>query len=347
MARKGLLIALDSIGIDPLGVNRSESVYSRSQFLFPRNQTGPVQLLDGPPCAGLLVETDVTNGLEIGGIECALTYTSIFTGESAVRSHGLTHSLEMNSSLLESAVERSNLFSLFQAPCLANALFPAHLPFFRSSYVEDVLPSCSRQQVEGGLQFRGRLVRLTGAGKHGFAELFTLAEINQNIFVHAARKAGMRLRNYDDVRRGQALTSTMTNQLESEFNLSFFGEPALPILTPEAAAQVLGDLLEAHDFVFYKYQMADLVSHTGQLHLARETLTIIERFLQAILDRVDQKNTIVVVTSDHGHLEQVGFSRGHPKTKVPTWCFGALPDQAAAMLSKPEGIFACFASIAL
>ena len=31
-----ILIALDSVGIDPLGHDRPESVYAHSRFLFPR-----------------------------------------------------------------------------------------------------------------------------------------------------------------------------------------------------------------------------------------------------------------------------------------------------------------------
>jgi bisphosphoglycerate-independent phosphoglycerate mutase (AlkP superfamily) len=94
-----------------------------------------------------------------------------------------------------------------------------------------------------------------------------------------------------------------------------------------------------HDFTFYKYQLADLVSHTGRVDLARSTFGIIETFVHAVLQSVASSDTAVVITSDHGHLEQVGFSRGHPKSRVPTWYFG--PDSAsqAARMRRPEAIF--------
>ncbi|MGH9814413.1 MAG: hypothetical protein ACRD4T_14875, partial [Candidatus Acidiferrales bacterium] len=290
------------------------------------------------PVPGVLVETDVTDGKATGGIECALTYTSIFTGRSAVREHGLMKGLGLKDSLFEKMVLESNLFSRFSKPCLANALFPAHLPFLRGSYVEDLLPACSREEVEAGLLFRRTPVRLSGREKHGFAELFTLAEINQNIFIFAARQAGAPLLRYRDVREGRALTSSMTHELENEFSLSFFGEAELPTRSPEEAAAVLVGLLESHDFVFYKYQMADLISHTGRLVLARAVFHTIERFARAVLQSIGQ-GTTVVLTSDHGHLEQVSYHKGHPKTKVPTWCFGEAAVAKAETLSRPEGIF--------
>lgn len=85
--------------------------------------------------------------------------------------------------------------------------------------------------------------------------------------------------------------------------------------------------------------MPDLISHTGRVELAREVFATIERFIRAVLERIDPTTTTVVVTSDHGHLEQVSYHRGHPKTKVPTWCFGEDAVQWAETLRTPESVF--------
>lgn len=344
--RRAILIAVDSVGIDPHGHDRPESVYAESRFLFPKGRRGEVLELPNAPVEGALVETDVTGGRALGAIECAVTYASIFTGIDALERHGLVQGLGLKDAVLESMVRESNLFRVIPDSCLANAIFPAHLPFLRESYVEDLVPAFTRQQVEGGLRFRGQPVRLTGKEKHGLAELFTLAEINQNIFVYAARDAGLRLRTYDDVRRRQALTSSMTHELEAEFDLSFFGHVPLPQRTPEEAAQVLTALARKHRLVFYKYQMPDLVSHTGRVNLARQVFATMERFILAALEGVDPAETVVVVTSDHGHLEQVGFSHGHPKSKVPTWCFGPRAREKAERLRTPAAIFHLLATVA-
>jgi hypothetical protein len=343
---RGILIAVDSVGIDPLGHDRSDSVYCRSTFLFPKGAPAEVLALTDSPVEGALVETDVTDGHERGAMECALTYTSIFTGQSAIRQHGLMQGLGLNDAVLEALVAESNLFRLFPDGCLANALFPAHLEFLGGSYVQDLVPHVSRQAVEDRLHYQGKPVRLTGKEKWGLAELFTLGEINQNIFVHAAREAGVRLRTYDNVRRSEALTSSMTHELEGDFNLSFFGQPPLPPRSPEQAASILAGLAEAHSFVFYKYQIPDLVSHTGRVELARAVFAVIERFVRAVLEAIDPCETVVVVTSDHGHLEQVAFSHGHPKSKVPTWYFGPDGRKRAERLRTPEAIFQVFAELA-
>jgi hypothetical protein len=334
-----ILIALDSVGIDPLGHDRPESVYGASRFLFPGAAHGDVVALPDAPVPGILVETDVTGGAEQGAIECAITYTSIFSGQSAIREHGLMRGLGLKDRLLEQMVSRDNLFRRFERCCLTNAIFPAHLAFFGNSYVQDLIPQFSREAIEGKLIFDGRPIALKGSAKNGFAELFTLAEINQNIFVHAARQAGVALRTWADVRRGEALTSSMTHELEARLDVSFFDQEPLPPQTAEEAAAILVKLAADHDFTFYKYQIPDLVSHTGRIELAREVFAVVERFVEAVLRKIDPSATTIIITSDHGHLEQLSSSRGHPKSNVPTWYFGPDPVRVAKKLSRPEGIF--------
>jgi hypothetical protein len=334
-----ILIALDSVGIDPLGHDRPGSVYSQSRFLFPRGQRADPLLLPDSPIPGALVETVVAASDDPGAIECAITYTSIFSGQSAVARHGLMQGLGLKEQILKDMIEENNLFRRFANPCLANALFPTHLRFLGSSFVQDLVPVYDRKAVEAVLQFDGQPVRLKGRDKHGFAELFTLGEINQNIFVHAARRAGLQLRTWEDVRRGDALTATMTHELEARFNWEALGLAALPRRQPREAAEVLLAVASQHDFTFYKYQLADLVSHTGQVELARGVFEIIETFVEAVLHGIDPAETVVIVTSDHGHLEQVAFSRGHPKSQVPTWYFGPDAEVQAKRMRRPEGIF--------
>lgn len=72
-----ILIALDSVGIDPLGHDRPESDYSQSRFLFPRGKSGPVVEVRTPGWNGVLVETEVVDGQDPGAIECAILRTAV------------------------------------------------------------------------------------------------------------------------------------------------------------------------------------------------------------------------------------------------------------------------------
>ena len=337
--RRIILIALDSVGIDPLGHDRPDSVYAGSRFLFPAGCCGELLALPDAPITGALVETDVVGANASGAIECAITYTSIFSGRSAADEHGLMRGLGLKEEALKEMIRADNLFGRFERPCLANAIFPFHFPFLGSSFVEDLVPVRHRQAVEASLRLDGEPVRLRGRDRHGFAELFTLGEINQNIFVYAAREAGVPLRTWADVRRGEALTGTLTHELEGRFNWEAIGESPLPIRGALDAAGILTNRAVQHDFTFYKFQLADMISHTGRVELAREVFGLIEEFVGAILGAIDPAETVVIITSDHGHLEQVAFTRGHPKGRVPTWYFGPDAEAHADQMRRPEGIF--------
>ena len=65
--------------------------------------------------------------------------------------------------------------------------------------------------------------------------------------------------------------------------------------------------------------------------------------METVLNSIDPAQTVVIVTSDHGHLEQVGFTRGHPKSKVPTWYFGPDAETQVSRMRRPEEIFAVIA----
>src|SRR6266568_863161 len=96
-----ILIALDSVGIDPLGHNRPDSVYAQSRFLFPRRAGHDPCPLPDSPAPGALVETVVAGPDDRGAIECAITYTSIFSGQSALERHGLMNGLGLNEQTLK------------------------------------------------------------------------------------------------------------------------------------------------------------------------------------------------------------------------------------------------------
>src|SRR5690606_35235215 len=140
-----VLVALDSVGIDPLGHDRPDSVYAGSAFLFPRGRAGSLLDLPDAPVEGALVETDVTGGRTSGSIECAITYTTLFTGHDALEAHGLVQGLGLREQVIDDLLAGDTLFHRFaSSAALANAIFPAHLPFLRGSHVEDLLPALTR-----------------------------------------------------------------------------------------------------------------------------------------------------------------------------------------------------------
>ena len=132
----------------------------------------------------------------------------------------------------------------------------------------------------------------------------------------AVEAAGMRFRELEDLQRGEAVYQDFTNKLLIE--AGFDVEPR----TPEQAAELLAALVAAHRFTLYEYFITDRVGHAQDMGAALEVLTNLARFVRAVLARVDLSDTTVMLTSDHGNIEDLSI-RNHTRNFVPTLVWGA------------------------
>lgn len=137
----------------------------------------------------------------------------------------------------------------------------------------------------------------------------------------AVEAAGLRFRQLEDLQSGRAVYQDFTNRLVIE--AGFDVEPR----TPERAAEVLAALVAAHRFTLYEYFITDRVGHAQDFEAAREVLAQLARFVRAVVARVDLSDTIVMLTSDHGNIEDLSI-RNHTRNLVPTLIWGAGRERA-------------------
>ncbi len=88
-----------------------------------------------------------------------------------------------------------------------------------------------------------------------------------------------------------------------------------------AAARVLVRLLDGHDLVLYEYFLTDLAAHRGSPEDRIAQARRVEELLDAVLDAVDLAQHRVLVTSDHGTLEEMDHTR-HTRNPVPLLGWG-------------------------
>lgn len=131
----------------------------------------------------------------------------------------------------------------------------------------------------------------------------------------AVEAAGLQFRAIDDVRRGRALYHDFTNELLIEA-----GEE-VEVRTPDEAARVLACISREHRFTLYEYFLTDRMGHQQDVNGAIAVLTNLASFVRAVLDRVDLSRTTVMLTSDHGNIEDLSI-RNHTLHDVPTLAWG-------------------------
>jgi 2,3-bisphosphoglycerate-independent phosphoglycerate mutase len=142
----------------------------------------------------------------------------------------------------------------------------------------------------------------------------------------AVEAAEMRFRDLEDLRAGRAVFQDFTNAMLIERGLE------IPMGTAEQAAETLARLTEEHRFTLYEYFITDKIGHSQDMQAARVVLMNLARLLRALLARLDLERTTVILTSDHGNIEDLS-SRNHTLNPVPTLVWGEHRDMVARRVS--------------
>ncbi|HEX8354028.1 MAG TPA: hypothetical protein VF611_14065 [Pyrinomonadaceae bacterium] len=131
----------------------------------------------------------------------------------------------------------------------------------------------------------------------------------------AVEAAGLPFRTVEDLKAGRAVYHDFSNRPLIERGAD------VPARTPEEAAGVLADLAAPHRFTLYEHFIADRAGHDQDFGAARTVLGELARFVRALLARVDLARTNVLLTSDHGNVEDLS-TRNHTLNAVPTLAWG-------------------------
>ena len=143
----------------------------------------------------------------------------------------------------------------------------------------------------------------------------------------AVEAAGLRFRTVADVRNDDAVFMDYSNRILIER-----GEDVAERSEPEAAT-VLSNIVAQNRFTLYEYFITDKVGHAQDMAEARSVLTSLALFLRETLIRLDLKRTTVILTSDHGNIEDLS-SRNHTLHAVPTIVWGAQRERIAARINN-------------
>ena len=143
----------------------------------------------------------------------------------------------------------------------------------------------------------------------------------------AVEAAGLRFNTVEDLNAGRAVYQDFTNAMLIER-----GEEVAP-RTPEQAGDVLASIVTNHRFTLYEYFITDKVGHAQNLERARTVVQNLALMIRRLLARLDLNQTTVILTSDHGNIEDLS-TRSHTLNPVPTIVWGAHRQQIANRISS-------------
>jgi hypothetical protein len=131
----------------------------------------------------------------------------------------------------------------------------------------------------------------------------------------AAQTAGLRFRLLEDLIAGDAVSHDFTNQFLIERGVR------VARCEPEEAGARLARLAARHDFTLYEHFITDKIGHERDLEKARSHLKKLSRFVGSVLAAADLSRQTVILTSDHGNIEDL-TTRSHTMNPVATISFG-------------------------
>jgi 2,3-bisphosphoglycerate-independent phosphoglycerate mutase len=209
-----------------------------------------------------------------------------------------------------------------QTTILTGVNAPAALGYHKQGFPNEAL----REVITANSIFLQ--LKRAGVGPNTFANAYTPLFFDArprwvSATTVAVEAAGMRFRDLDDMRDGRAVFQDYTNQMLIER-----GFPTSP-RTPEEAAEILARLTAAHRFTLYEYFITDKTGHAQDTEAARLVLTGLARFVRRLLGELDLARTTVILTSDHGNIEDLS-TRNHTLNDVPTLVWGEHRDWVAA-----------------
>lgn len=133
--------------------------------------------------------------------------------------------------------------------------------------------------------------------------------------VLAAQSAGALTRGAVELAEGRAVASSITNERWREH----LGDD-VPQVTAEQAARTLAGIAAGADVTLFAHYDTDYTGHRGELAGAVAALERVDAFLSALADALPA-DTLLVVSSDHGNVEDV--RGGHTLNPVPVLAIGA------------------------
>lgn len=143
----------------------------------------------------------------------------------------------------------------------------------------------------------------------------------------AVEAAELEFLTLDDLKLGRAVFQDFTNAVLIER-----GED-VAVRTPEEAGKVLSTIVANNRFTLYEYFITDKLGHAQDAAGVQSVIKGLAAMLRTLLEKLDLERTTVILTSDHGNVEDLS-TRNHTLNAVPTIIWGLARQRVAQRVSS-------------
>jgi hypothetical protein len=147
------------------------------------------------------------------------------------------------------------------------------------------------------------------------------------------------IRTVDDLQNGQAVMQDLTRETIQD------RWPDIAVIPPQRAAEHLASIVRQYDFTLFEFFQSDVAGHSMDYARACAALRTYDRFLASIVRFTEAMGVTLVMTSDHGNIENIS-ERGHTLNPVPFVAFGPkeefLRERVSSLVDVTPALLAAF-----
>lgn len=158
---------------------------------------------------------------------------------------------------------------------------------------------------------RGKSVVFANAFPQRFFDYIMKHPSRRTVTTLSCQSAGIGLMGDRELEAGVAVSADITSEAWEKL-----GYPGITPVNPETAGERLAYLAARNDFVLFEYWLTDRAGHAQDMSGAVTVLERFDRMLAGLLSAVDLTNTLLVITSDHGNVEDLS-TKSHTRNAVP------------------------------
>jgi|LSQX01.2.fsa_nt_gb hypothetical protein len=145
-------------------------------------------------------------------------------------------------------------------------------------------------------------------------------KVLKSVTTVATLAAGIRLRTMEHLLEGRAIYHDITNEILLKKGYK------VPLSDENRAVHTIISLMKDHDFLFFEYFLTDIAGHGQQMDVSVDIIQLLDRFIGKLIKNVDLKKNLIIITSDHGNIEDI-TTKTHTLNKVPTFLIGSGQDK--------------------
>ncbi len=189
-------------------------------------------------------------------------------------------------------------------------------------------PIIQEKNIFRQLKEADKSVYFANAYPQKFFDYFKDKQTRLTVTTLSCSYCDMPLHRVNELEKGRAISADITNAGWPRMGYSHL----LPI-EPAEAGRRLARLSTEYDFVLFEYWKTDKAGHSEKMSDAVEALELFDGMLGGILEALDTAETLLLITSDHGNIEDMS-TKVHTRNPVPAILFGHRHNEIAERLNQ-------------